>query len=432
MGIRDVRDTINKLTPVRQQERHAFPPHDAHPVPQALQATPRLVGASRGDPFNPHSVSGVAYHLFNALARHYPLVARIDTRLSRWQIGRVALATFHPSRERWQERYFKNIAAFKLQSRNSRAQLAHVAQPFDLVMQVYGLFRTVGAPYVVYLDNTHEQSVQHWPEWNPLRGQALEEWYASERTMYQHAQHVFTTSKIVAQSTVQFYGVPAAQVSVVGGGANFDTLPTLPTTERVREPVILFVGREYRRKGGDVLLQAFRQVRAQLPNARLQIVGTSDIAPEAGVEVLGSISNRQQISDLYAQASVFCLPSRFDPFPGVLSEAMAYGVPCVSTSVCGIPEIVLDEQTGLLVPHDDSHALAQALVRVLDNPAYAARLGATGRLRVEQHLNWDLVVDRMAPVLDRLGTRMAEQRTAMRDNHASAFNGHTRSSIESY
>lgn len=432
MGIRNIRDTINKLTPVRQQGRKAFVPPDAHAALGALRATPRLVGASRGDPFSPHSVSGVPYHLFNALARHYPLVDRIDTRLSRWQVGRVALATFHPLRERWQERYFKNIAAFKLQSRNSRSRLAHIAQPFDLVMQVYGLFRTVGAPYVVYIDNTHEQSVHHWPEWNPLRERALAQWFAGERTMYQQAQHVFTTSQVVAQSAIQFYGVPAGQVSVVGGGANFDTLPTLPTTERVREPVILFVGREFRRKGGNVLLQAFQQVRAQMPQARLQIVGTADVAPEHGVEVLGSINNRQQIADLYAQASVFCLPSRFDPFPGVLSEAMAYGVPCVSTAVCGIPEIVIDEQTGLLVPPDDSHALAQALVRILQDPAYATQLGTAGRRRVEQHLNWDFVVKRMAPVLDRLGERTGEQRAATRDKHANTFNSRAASSVESY
>ena len=361
----------------------------------------RLIGASRGDPYHPQSVSGVPRHLFDALGRRYTLVSRIDTRLPRLQQALVALATFHPVRAIWQERYFKNVLAFQLQSRHSQALLRQVAEPFDLVLQIYGLFRTSGAAYIVYADNTHQITLRDWPDWNPLRGRQLAEWLANERMLYQQAQHVFAVSQRVAHSLRTEYGLAAEQVSVVGGGFNFDTLPVL-AAESQRKPVILFVGREFVRKGGDCLLDAFRIVRSYLPHARLQIAGAERGDDAPNVEWLGELRDRQHLAHLYAEATVFCLPSRFDPFPGVLSEAMAHGLPCVSTNVCGIPEIVQHEQTGLVVPPGDAVALAMALIRLLDNPQQAAAMGAAGRVRVEQHLNWDAVVERMAPVLDGL------------------------------
>ena len=352
-----------------------------------------LVGASRGDP--------LTRHLFDAIDRRYGMVGRVDAELRPWQQYVAALATFRPSRARWGERYWKSLLAFRIRSRNSGTQLASIGQPYHAVLQVHALFRTRGAPYLLYVDNTHQQSVQGWPVWNPLRGRDLERWYAHERATYEGALHIFTMAEPAARSLVEFYGIPRERVSNVGGGANFETLPTL--SDSVRRPVILFVGHDFARKGGDRLLAAFRRVRAQMPEARLQIVGTSAVPAEPGVEVLGRIDDRRRVADLYAQASIFCLPSYFEPYGLVLMEAMAHGLPCVSTHVCGIPEIVTEGEAGLLVPAGDSAALAAALLRLLQDPAYAARLGAAGRRRVEQHLNWDRVVERMAPVLDRLG-----------------------------
>ncbi len=361
-------------------------------LPGSNTMTTRLVGASRGDP--------LTRYLFDALTRRYDMVGHIDAELRPWQHYAVALSTYRLSTPIWKERFFKSALAFRMRSSNSRDELARLRQPYDAVVQVHALFQTRGAPYVAYIDNTHHQSIEGWPAWNPLQGRDLDRWYELERATYGRALHLFTMGEMAARSLVTFYGIPEERVTNVGGGANVAVLPTL--NDAPREPVILFVGHDFRRKGGDRLLQAFRRVRERLPAARLQIVGTSDLSGEPGVEILGRIDNREHIARLYAQASIFCLPSHFDPFPLVLMEAMAYGLPCVSTTVCGIPEIVVHGETGLLVPPNDSSSLATALLRLLEHPTYAALLGAAGRRRVEQHLSWDRVADRMAPVLDGL------------------------------
>ena len=361
----------------------------------------RVVGAALGDPQSPRTTSGVPYHLLDALDRRYCVVGRVNAALQPWQHYSVALSTFHPSRPRWRERFWKNTLAFRLQSRNGYAGLAQIPTSYDVVLQVHALFRIANAPYIVYVDNTHRQTLAGWPTWNPLRGRALTRWLADERAIYEQAVHLFTMGEPAAESLRAEYGIPAERVTNVGGGANFTILS--PLIETVREPTILFVGKDWRRKGGDVLLEAFQLVRAQFPGARLQIVGTTEPSSGPGIEVLGRVDDRDRLAELYARASVFCLPSHFDPFPLVLMEAMASGLPCVASTVCGIPEIVAEGETGLLVPPGDAPRLAAALLRLLTDPVEARALGNAGRARIEQQLSWDRVVERMAPVLDRLG-----------------------------
>ena len=149
-------------------------------------------------------------------------------------------------------------------------------------------------------------------------------------------------------------------------------------------------------------------MRETVPEARLRIVGTPHpIAPQPGVEVLGRVAGRERMSQLYAEADVFCLPSVFDPFALVMLEAMAHGVPCVATPTCGVPEIVVDGETGIMVPKeaDAVQPLVAALVELLTDPPRASEMGSAGRRRVEQQFLWTHVVERMSPVLDRMSTQ---------------------------
>jgi starch synthase len=361
----------------------------------------RLLGLAQADPRAPTTGPGAtAKFLFDALARRHELVDRQGVDLTRFQRYLLAALTVHPDGQQWRTRlYWRGRLALNLRSLNSRRAVRRVQEPFDLVMQVYGLFRTSGAPYALYVDNTIELSRRHWPEWVAVEGRSLDRLYAWERRLYRDALHVFTLGTPAARSVVDFYGVPKERVTVVGAGASFDALPESP--RGAREPVIVYVGSDWRRKGGDVLIEAFRRVRAELPEARLQIVGTTEPAAEPGVELLGFVRERERLADLYAKASVFCLPSRFEPYGLAVVEAMAYELPCVVTSGAALEEIVVDGETGLVVPPEDAGALADALLRLLGDPPYARRLGVSGRSRVEEQLTWDAVVDRMTPHLER-------------------------------
>jgi starch synthase len=366
----------------------------------------RLLGLAQQDPRVSVTGSGaVTKFLFDALARRHELVERRGVDLTPVQRRLLAAASFHPDRARWRTRFnWGGRVALGLRSRNGARILRQTREPFDLVVQTFGLFQTRGAPYVIYTDNTAELSRRHWPAWVDVEGRALERIYEWERRLYGGALHAFTMGEAAAGSLASFYGVPEDRISVVGGGATFEVLPERSTGPR--DPAILFVGEDWLRKGGDILVEAFREVRAQRPEARLQIVGSDEPAAEPGVEVLGFVGDRGRIEDLYARASVYAMPSRFEPYGLSVTEAMAHELPCVVTRVGGLAEIVLDGETGLVVPPEDAGALAAALLRLLEDPDYATRLGHEGRSRVEHHKNWDAVIERMEPGLELAAARL--------------------------
>jgi glycosyltransferase involved in cell wall biosynthesis len=150
------------------------------------------------------------------------------------------------------------------------------------------------------------------------------------------------------------------------------------------------------------------------PEAHLVIVGEGHERPqlealihrlhlEESVELKGRVSN-EELTRLYAACQVFVLPAIVDPggdtemLGMVLPEAMRYRKPVVSTRVGGISDIVTDGETGLLVEEKDPLALAEAIARLLNDPALAARLAAAGYAHVRQHFSGQVVAQRMADV----------------------------------
>jgi glycosyltransferase involved in cell wall biosynthesis len=187
---------------------------------------------------------------------------------------------------------------------------------------------------------------------------------------------------------------------VVGAGNN---LPLLPLAHRRWDRrIALFVGNEWRRKDGPSLLQAWERVSAALPGARLQVVGVArpPRTLPAGVEWLGIVHDRQRLAELYARASVFVLPSRYEPWGHVFLEAMARGLPCIGTRICAVPEIIRDGETGILVPRRAPGDLARALIALLSDPAAAEAMGRAGQARICAGWTWDEVVARMAPAIE--------------------------------
>jgi len=159
-------------------------------------------------------------------------------------------------------------------------------------------------------------------------------------------------------------------------------------------PTALFVGVLERYKAVDVLAEAWPQVASRVPGAELRIVGRGTLAPV--VERLVAASSGRVVwtqslpGDAVAgaldSATVLVLPSRSEGLGRVVVEAFCRGRPVIGSRIGGIPDLVTDGQTGLLVPAEDPGALAAALVSVLSDSELATRLGAAGRRAVEPWL----------------------------------------------
>jgi len=169
-------------------------------------------------------------------------------------------------------------------------------------------------------------------------------------------------------------------------------------------PFILGIGRVVPQKGFDLLIDAYARLQGRLPDAPDLVIagdGPERGSLQAQADALGlgarvhlvGRADRPMAVSLFRGCTVFALPSRQEPQGIVSLEAMACAKPVVAARVGGVPEVVLDGETGLLFPGGDAGALADALEALLSDPQRAAAMGQKGRARAEDHFTWERIAD---------------------------------------
>ncbi|PYO40634.1 MAG: glycosyl transferase family 1 [Gemmatimonadetes bacterium] len=322
-----------------------------------------------------------------------------------------AAATFSPRRKRWTARFHLGAVPFRLRSRNAAVHIAAHSRRVDVILQggaTYELRNRGTTPYFVCCDSNIHMSMHGvaagYRDAAPLSRRALAAVARRELAVYRDAAGIFTLSDRVRRSFIDDFGLPEDRVHTILAGPNFPEDRTPPIGRpraAAHTPTILFVGRQFERKGGDLLLRAFRSVRQRIPHTRLLIAGPRRLPDlEPGVTFLGDLDKNQPggwnaLVAAYKGADVFCLPTRFEPFGIAFIEAMYFGLPCVGTDAWAVPEMVVDGETGFTVPVDDLEGLTDRLVRLLGDPALAARMGQAGRARAEHLFTWRMTVQRM-------------------------------------
>lgn len=260
-------------------------------------------------------------------------------------------------------------------------------------------------PVVVRLSTSSRES-QQIDELQPSRRLRWD--IMRERWQGRQARALITHSKAHRELMVEELGVPRERIEVIPLG-----IPTFPQHRREASgdgpPTVVFLGRMEKRKGTLDLLQAIPQVLSRVPAARFILIGSdrphcpggrthaqylADEFPaeiQRQVQLLGRLP-QPEVDRWLQTADVFVAPSLYESFGLIFPEAMRWGTPVIGTRVGGIPEIVTDGETGLLVEPQQPGQLSAALVRLLADRNLRERLGAAGRKHVETHFT----VERMA------------------------------------
>jgi len=222
----------------------------------------------------------------------------------------------------------------------------------------------------------------------------------AERTAIARAERLIYSSQWAADSAIADYGADPDLIGVFPFGANLDEPPTHgeinadPPSDRCD---LLFVGRNWERKGGAIALDTLRALRGWGIAATLTVVGCTPPVPagEPGLIVIADLdknnaADERRLHELYRDAHFFILPTRADCTSVALCEASAYGLPALATRTGGTASVVWPEVNGLLFDLNDGGAAYATAIRDLcaDKDRYR-RLRATSRDRYEQHLNWD-------------------------------------------
>ena len=372
---------------------------------------------AEGDPESEDSWSGIPKRLIEAFRRKGHSVVGADTDLygpSKWFAAARTLAT---SRKRWWVRYHLHRTPFRFRSRRAAQHIRRYGSDVDVILQIGATFEPLGhedIPVLLYCDSNIEMATagqdSGQSEASVLRETEIERIYSRERRIYEQAAGVMTMSERARASFVEGFGLPGKDVHTVHAGPNFDmdAIPDPPPNVHDRPSTVLFVGKQFQRKGGDLLLKAFSDVRRHHPEARLLIVGPPELEIEqSGVQCLGFLDKGtedgwQAMARAYAEADVFCLPTRFEPFGIAYLEAMCFGVPCVGPRAWAVPEIIEHGETGYLYSPGNRRELASRLTALLDAPQEARQMGKAGRKRVLGYFTWEKTTERMMGVFEKV------------------------------
>ena len=221
------------------------------------------------------------------------------------------------------------------------------------------------------------------------------------------ADMVTTNSQHAKSQIHNSYGIATSSIGVMYIGADESFLRTDAPQGSADHYSLLFcgyLGGPRQVKGVDVLLEAMPIILGA-HQATLTIIGTGehigkykamcdDFGIQDHVRFLGFVDH-DKLPACFSNADLFVLPSRSESMPVAVAEAMASALPVVSTTVGGIPELVKDGETGILVPPEDPAKLAEAINSLLDDPQRMREMGAQGRERVRQHFTWEVVAERV-------------------------------------
>ena len=214
------------------------------------------------------------------------------------------------------------------------------------------------------------------------------------------------------------WGCPRHKIKIMYSGIDLSRFPYVEREPRTEGVTVVGVGRLHKKKGFVYLIKAFRRVLAVHPTARLIIAGDGEERKKlrrmirksklsSRVKLKGHVAHHE-LAKLLRQADIFCLPSvttkdgNQEGIPNSIKEAMATGLPVVSTRHGGIPELVEHGKEGLLVRERAPGELARSLIRLIESPELRAEFGRRGREKVERHFDAEKQVRRLEGIYERL------------------------------
>jgi starch synthase len=295
-------------------------------------------------------------------------------------------------------------------------QLAHSHTWYaNLAGHIGGLLH--GIPHVV---TTHSLEPQRpWKAEQLGGGYALSSW--AEKVSIEGASAVIAVSEGMRADVLSNYpAVDPAKVHVVYNGIDAEQYSPDPATDVLErygvdtsKPSVVFVGRITRQKGVPVLLRAAAHLD---PEVQLVLCAGAPDTPELGAEVAGLVEelrktrsgviwlsgmlSKREVIQLLSHSTLFACPSVYEPLGIVNLEAMACGTAVVASKVGGIPEVVADGETGLLVPPDDPDALAESINALTRDRDRAKAMGTAGRERAQSQFDWGKIARQTAELYE--------------------------------
>jgi glycosyltransferase involved in cell wall biosynthesis len=363
------------------------------------------------DPFDERAWSGSSRNFFLACQRLNILVDAFGVESPPYKRYVLISLSFSFSKKKWRQKFRLNRLYYQDLTKRIGEKLKEYDRTNISFLQIGGHYNV---PSIVPVDmkcySYHDGNIAQKmasPYFDKSLLPLAKRAFAWEKQVYDKLDKIFTMSDYLRRSFIEDFEQPAEKVINIGVGPNFP-LPA-DVCKNYENKDVVFIGIDFYRKGGDVLVNAVDKIYQKHKDVVLHIIGPYSIPRilrekhRPYVKFYGFLSRKDESQkevffSVLKRSTLGILASRYEPFGISLLECMAYGIPCIATNRWAFPEIISD--TGALVNVDDINDLVEKIDYFLTYPEIRAQQGQKARERVESKYDWNLVAKRLINALN--------------------------------
>ena len=357
-----------------------------------------IVFLARFDPADINCWSGTSYYIYQKLKEkhHVEIVGpEILNQLASFKGVNFPANTFSPD-----DRYVKHLGRLLSERIN--------ALGCDLIFMGDLVFIPLGAnvPLVLLSDMTYEQVKIHYRKSDERN---IEPCINLEKLLLNNSFRIIYSSEWIKQKTIDFYNTDPDKIHVVEFGANIPAPTDYSIDIHTDICRLVFIGVDWERKRGDMVLQIYQLLKAEGFPCSLTIIGsTPEDEPEEDENLIiiprldkSKKEDLEKLCQILSESHFLVLPTRFDAFGIVFSEASAYALPSIATDVGGVSQAVREGKNGYLLPLEATAAdYAEKIKTVFGDKENYIKLRQTSRQEFETRLNWDVWGEKVNKILE--------------------------------
>jgi glycosyltransferase involved in cell wall biosynthesis len=310
--------------------------------------------------------------------------------------------SFLPERTEKIGKYFSNQVSKELSKKNYK---------FIISMGVIPIaYLKTDIPIIIIADANFHSMIDYY--FKNLCKVSIEDGDKMELMAYNKSLHIVFSSEWAANTAVDFYGLRKDKVSVIPFGANIDIAPDQNILKKdLNTPLeLLFIGKEWERKGGDIVLDTFYLLNKNNIPANLTIIGTNppNNFKNKNIHVYNFLNKNSKndriiFEKLLLKADIFFMPSREECYGIVFCESNAYGIPCLSSDTGGISTIIKNGINGYLLPENSPSIIyTEKIINIIKDKKTFMELRNKTRKRYDESLNWDYFGCTLAELINKL------------------------------
>lgn len=268
----------------------------------------------------------------------------------------------------------------------------------ELGMPTY-IYQDLSVAYVKFMSDS-DPSIFQLSGFGNIDKRFINNRYQLQMDYYNHCKGIFTMGKWLEKDLIERCGISASKVHHIGGGINVDKDLINPQNKTGNK--ILFIGRDFKRKGGYLVYDAFKKLKKDIPDLELYVAGpqTDPIkSPVNGYYYLGNCTHKE-LSDLFNKCDIFCMPSYFEAYGLVFIEALTYGLPCIGRNAYEMPYFIEDNETGYLLKHNDASELSSLIADLLKNDRIKRNVLEKKDWYLKEY-SWETVANRIYDVINK-------------------------------